>query len=219
MNYRNASDAQRLGLADIKGGAVYLGVDSKTANMDPNATFGRSSVRVYSMQQYKFGLFIYDIAHFPAKACGVWPAMWMYGANWPKNGEIDIYEGWNDNFEMTRQTLHTSPGCRVLGAGQTNKMEWIDCNVANKSQPFNFGCSSDRLDGSWGSSNGGICKSSASLPPSLSGGKASPTLTLFLSASRGAVDPQRHPDVELGARRRASRHRNSRTRAEHVGHA
>jgi beta-glucanase (GH16 family) len=38
-------------------------------------------------QNYTKGLFVADIAHMPA-ACGLWPAFWLSGSDWPNNGEI-----------------------------------------------------------------------------------------------------------------------------------
>lgn len=52
----------------------------------------------------------------PGSVCGVWPAFWMFGPNWPNSGEIDILEG--VSLQTTNAvTLHTSPGCNINTAG------------------------------------------------------------------------------------------------------
>lgn len=48
--------------------------------------------------------------------CGVWPAYWMFGPDWPTGGEFDIIEG--VNFQTTNQvSLHTGAGCHVNNTG------------------------------------------------------------------------------------------------------
>lgn len=68
-----------------------------------------SSVRISSQKRYDGGLFILDTNHAPW-GCGVWPAWWTVGDNWPNNGEIDIIEGVHDNTH-NQVTWHTAPGC------------------------------------------------------------------------------------------------------------
>lgn len=48
---------------------------------------GRPSVRIESLNTYTHGLFIFDALHVPT-GCGTWPAYWLLGPGWPKNGEI-----------------------------------------------------------------------------------------------------------------------------------
>ncbi|KAM0465619.1 hypothetical protein ACHAPV_001672 [Trichoderma viride] len=46
----------------------------------------------------------------PPSHCGLWPAFWSYGDNWPHDGEIDIIEGVN----MAHNNIisaHTADGC------------------------------------------------------------------------------------------------------------
>ena len=50
----------------------------------------------------------------PGSACGIWPAFWMFGPNWPNNGEIDIIEGVNLQAQNS-MTMHTSGGCSLIG--------------------------------------------------------------------------------------------------------
>jgi beta-glucanase (GH16 family) len=105
---QTANSAQLAGYAD---GMVYLGVDFR----DPSPAGGRASVRVSSNAAYTRGLFVADIAHMPV-GCGVWPAFWTFGPNWPNSGEVDIIEGVN-SMDTTLITLHTGPGCSVRAEG------------------------------------------------------------------------------------------------------
>ena len=74
---------------------------------------GRNSVRLTSTKQYTHGLVVLDLAHMPGSACGIWPAFWMTGPNWPNNGEIDIIEG--VNYQSTNaMTMHSNGGCQMV---------------------------------------------------------------------------------------------------------
>lgn len=47
--------------------------------------------------------------------CGVWPAWWSSGPNWPNAGEIDVIEGVNSN-PTNQYTLHSGAagsGCKL----------------------------------------------------------------------------------------------------------
>ena len=88
--------------------------------------------------------------------CGVWPAFWMFGPNWPASGEIDIIEGVN-NQATDSITLHTSPGCVVSNANSQSGTYTIttDCNSDNAnegcttgtSNPNNFGAGFNSVGG------------------------------------------------------------------------
>jgi hypothetical protein len=84
VSYQSESAAASQGLINTNNGQVYLGVDYTTVN--PSA--GRASVRISSNEGYTHGLFIADIAHMPGSICGVWPAFWLFGPNWPNSGEV-----------------------------------------------------------------------------------------------------------------------------------
>jgi hypothetical protein len=129
VNYQDQSDAQNVGLINTNNNQVYLGVDHTTLN--PGSA-GRKSVRVSSNKAYTHGLFIADIAHMPGSICGVWPAFWLFGPNWPNSGEIDIIEG--VNLAGTDQiTLHTAAGCTVNTAGSQSGTTLVqsNCNANN----------------------------------------------------------------------------------------
>lgn len=135
----DANETQIAGLLD--GGnstmAVFLGVDSQNV-----APVGRNSHRVQSNQGFQHGLFIADIAHMPGGICGVWPAFWMVGPDWPTNGEIDIVEGVNDQATNS-MTLHT--GADIVMENSTSLfsgvMQTANCNVNAPDQGKNVGCS------------------------------------------------------------------------------
>lgn len=133
VEYNTAVQANNSALAGYSNNAVYLGVDHTTVN--PSG--GRGSVRVTSNKAYTHGLFIADIAHMPGSTCGVWPAFWSFGPNWPASGEIDIIEGVNSQTTDT-MTLHTSAGCSMSSAGSASGtvMTSSDCNASNG----NLGC-------------------------------------------------------------------------------
>ncbi|KAH8659418.1 concanavalin A-like lectin/glucanase domain-containing protein [Ilyonectria robusta] len=139
VEYVDADTANTDGLAGYRDGAVYLGVDTTTVN----PASGRKSVRVTSRQAFTYGLFITDIAHMPGSICGVWPAMWFFGPNWPASGEIDIIEGVNTQTYNTI-TLHTSSGCSISNRGtiESTTLTETDCNAGEAST----GCSQITTD-------------------------------------------------------------------------
>ncbi|KAF1830405.1 mixed-linked glucanase precursor [Decorospora gaudefroyi] len=108
VNYVNLQQAQQQGLLKTQNNQVYMGVDS-WSHLNPNGV-GRNSVRMQSKRAYNRALVIADFAHVPGSACGSWPAFWMVGPNWPRQGEIDIYEGVHRSTS-NQITLHTAPGC------------------------------------------------------------------------------------------------------------
>ncbi|KAJ6446318.1 endo-1,3(4)-beta-glucanase [Purpureocillium lavendulum] len=114
VDYVDQATAQQAGLIGVgqSNGSIYMGVDHTTVN-PPN---GRQSVRITSKDSFTRGLFIADIAHMPGSICGVWPAYWMFGPDWPSSGEIDIIEGVNTQTQNA-VTLHTSSGCEMSNVG------------------------------------------------------------------------------------------------------
>ncbi|KAL2020879.1 hypothetical protein VTK56DRAFT_7870 [Thermocarpiscus australiensis] len=128
VKYVDAATANRDGLAGFADGGIFFGVDYTN-----QTTTGRPSVRLTSKKAYTKGLFIADIAHMPAGttdsgSCGLWPAFWMFGPDWPNSGEIDILEGVNTQSSNSI-TLHTSAGCSVANTNSipSTKLVSPDC--------------------------------------------------------------------------------------------
>ncbi|OHW91443.1 mixed-linked glucanase [Colletotrichum incanum] len=137
VRYQSQPDALAKGLYSIDPAtqAVTLGVDNTNVY---GLNEGRPSVRLESKRQYNHGLFIGDFAHMPPSVCGLWPAFWMYGPDWPRNGEIDIIEGAN---QVTKNIIsgHTTPGCRIPDAPQAAGQPLLrDCESPGTNN--NAGC-------------------------------------------------------------------------------
>ncbi|KAF5871188.1 putative glycoside hydrolase family 16 protein [Botrytis fragariae] len=122
--YEPLAAAEEAGLVSTANNQVYLGVDHTTLN--PSG--GRESVRLTSNQAWGEA----DIEHMPGGVCGIWPAFWMFGPNWPNSGEIDIIEGVNLGTTNTI-TLHTAAGCTVSNANSQSGTTTItsNCNQDN----------------------------------------------------------------------------------------
>ena len=130
---------------------------------------GRKSIRISSYESFNEGLFVLDTNRIPW-GCGVWPAFWMVGSNWPNNGEIDIIEEVH-NSPRTGHTLHTANTCDyrnyntdglftgtwgVGRYGNENRNCWVD----EPTQWDNQGCTQNAADGthgeSWTVGGGGV---------------------------------------------------------------
>jgi len=113
VTFLNGSAAFQSGLAAVQpDGTVIMKADNTT--WLPQGQF-RNSVRITSKKLYNGGLFVLDTSRAPW-GCGVWPAWWTVGTNWPHNGEIDIIEGVHDNTH-NQATWHTAPGCLLTDTG------------------------------------------------------------------------------------------------------
>ncbi|KEF63549.1 endo-1,3(4)-beta-glucanase [Exophiala aquamarina CBS 119918] len=155
VNYISQAAAQNSGLYQIQNGAVYMGVDSTNVASGR----GRDSIRISSKKSYNHGLFVLDLAHMPAGACGTWPAFWLLGPDWPNNGEVDIIEGVNTQ-SVNNMALHTSPGCTITHTGAfSGALETDNCDINAAGQGNNVGCSirsaSSNSFGNGFNSNGG----------------------------------------------------------------
>ncbi|KAJ2905489.1 hypothetical protein MKZ38_005365 [Zalerion maritima] len=120
---RAAAEANNLTWIDPVTDTVRLAIDT-TNTYDPTGS-GRPSVRLESTERYDHGLFIGDFSHIPSTQCGVWPAFWMYGPDWPNDGELDIIEG-GSNTTRNQLSAHTSSGCSIPPEGQV-----LDSTILN----------------------------------------------------------------------------------------
>ncbi|KAJ9115881.1 hypothetical protein QFC22_005023 [Naganishia vaughanmartiniae] len=98
----------------------------------------RNSVRLTSNDAYEIGsVWVMDALHVPY-GCSVWPAFvfsnsWStgVGATWPATGEIDTFEGVN-NQAGNQMALHTNDGCTLVkdsSAPFTGAVNYTDCYV------------------------------------------------------------------------------------------
>ncbi|KAL1604091.1 hypothetical protein SLS60_005683 [Paraconiothyrium brasiliense] len=69
-------------------------------------------------------------------------SFWMFGPNWPMQGEIDIIEGVHEQ-DTNALTLHTSTGCSVGSDTSlfSGSVETQNCDVKAEGQAENAGCS------------------------------------------------------------------------------
>ena len=91
---------------------------------------------------------------------------WTLGDNWPLEGEVDIYEGWNTVTSNT-PAVHmgdssTYGSCTLDGAGQSASVVTSNCDNGYSNPPFQYsnqGCTVADKNGPWASSVGGTCES------------------------------------------------------------
>jgi len=114
VNYVDESTAQSAGLLEVNSaGNAVMRVETT-----PTVSGNRQSIRITTQTSFNGGLVIMDSVHMPT-GCGVWPAFWTNGPNWPTGGEIDIVEGVNDYTE-NQATVHTSTGCNLASSNATS---------------------------------------------------------------------------------------------------
>lgn len=99
----------------------------------------RYAPELLSKKAYGLGtVFVLDADHVPY-GCGVWPAFWTRGANWPNGGEIDILEGVN-MMTKNQMAIHTAGnGCYASSDTSTftGSLANTNCSTAFNS---NQGC-------------------------------------------------------------------------------
>lgn len=132
VTYISQAQAAPIGLIGLN--PAYMGIDYRNV-IRPTGP-GRQSVRISTKKSWTHGLFIADIIHMPDSICGVWPAYWMFGPNWPSSGEIDIIEGVNTQTQ-NQMSLHTGPNCVMSAGPMSGYVNTMQCDEAFN---YNSGC-------------------------------------------------------------------------------
>jgi len=117
----------------------------------------RKSIRLSTEKSWTYFLVAMKFSHTPF-GCGVWPAFWSNGAsgNWPRTGELDILEYWNNaKSEVSFHTaISEADGCKLDKAQLKQKgcphfadvnnklMPWLayDCQTDYSTFPPRLGC-------------------------------------------------------------------------------
>jgi len=142
VNFVSQSDAKSKGLTTLAGNLTTIAVDDTTT---VKAGGNRDSVRISSKKSYNNGLFVADFSAMPT-GCGIWPAWWSAGPNWPAAGEMDIIEGVNK--QTTNQyTLHSGSAggsCTLDKSASSTTSKAFTSNVlgtqCESSDGSNAGC-------------------------------------------------------------------------------
>lgn len=152
VNYRNEKDARDMGIIAEQGDEVVVGVNHGTV-MPEDLAWGRDSVRLESKKWYNKGLLIADFTHLPKPACGAWPAFWMYGGDesWPKTGEVDIFETWNQETKnlISLHADHESvtDSCRLPDPNEEASGNVVTTNCDNYYAHFGDGVAKPQYGG------------------------------------------------------------------------
>ncbi|PHH60147.1 hypothetical protein CDD81_2065 [Ophiocordyceps australis] len=166
--HQSRPQAEEIGLAKTIGDEVYLGVEHESV-LDPWWA-ARKSLRLESRERFNKGLLIARFTHLPKVQCGSWPAFWSLGEEqgrvWPNGGEIDIYEGWNNqvaNQQVVHVGLRKDYGACTLDTASnriSSRVITSDCDNQAPNQPNFSGCQVRNGPGDiWGNPNGGTRKS------------------------------------------------------------
>jgi beta-glucanase (GH16 family) len=119
----------------------YLVITAKEENRN-GSSYSSSRIVTENKQEFKFGRI--DIRAVLPVGQGIWPALWMLGANfdevgWPKCGEIDIMEkiGGGNREKEVFGTLHWDiDGERVCTCGDGNPYTLSSGNFGDKFHVF-----------------------------------------------------------------------------------
>jgi len=158
VDYVDQNAARSSGLLEVNSnGNAVMRVE--TSSVVPG---NRKSVRITTHSQFNGALFIMDSVHMPT-GCGIWPAFWTNGPNWPLSGEIDIIEGVHD-YTNNQATIHTDVGCTLASSSANtlaisgNVIGGTDCAALTTG---NQGCgiraaTSDSFGAGFNANDGGI---------------------------------------------------------------
>jgi len=156
VQYVDQNTAFSKGLAQINSAGNAVMRIETTQTVQNN----RQSVRITTDSSFNGGLLVMDALHMPT-GCGIWPAFWSNGPNWPAGGEIDIIEGVGD-YTNNQATIHTDSGC-TLSSSNSNTLRisggvigGTDCAaLTTGNQGCGIRASTDNSFGAGFNSNGG----------------------------------------------------------------
>jgi len=119
QNYTNGENAE------VKDGKLII-TAKKVNNNQAVGSYTSTRMITKGKRQYKYGRM--EIRAKLPSGRGIWPAIWMLGANistvsWPACGEIDImeYVGYQPN--TVHATVHTTAGSGANGNGSSKTLE------------------------------------------------------------------------------------------------
>ncbi|KAK0613469.1 concanavalin A-like lectin/glucanase domain-containing protein, partial [Immersiella caudata] len=154
VKYLSKGEAESKNVIKAYTNSVTIGVDKNT----PTGNNGRGTVKIESKKSFESGLFVARFKHFPQKTCGAWPSFFLFGPQWPNNGELDIYKQWNEasHNSISAVTNETVAGqCKLNPSKYEGATETFNCDVDTPAQFFGQGCSVKETDGQWSKSTGG----------------------------------------------------------------
>lgn len=119
QNYTNGDNAK------VEGGILTITARKVDENKQPGSY---TSTRIITKGKKEFTYGKMEIRAKLPSGTGIWPAIWMLGANigsagWPSCGEIDImeYVGYQPN--TVHATVHTAAGYGGNGSGKSKTLE------------------------------------------------------------------------------------------------
>ncbi|BGP12147.1 hypothetical protein JCM10213_004712 [Rhodosporidiobolus nylandii] len=145
-NFVDEATAKAKELFAVKNGKFHMRVHPVADNGALDA------IKLATKEQYSEGLYIWDVERMP-QVCGVWPAIWSTGDDWPNNGEIDVVE-YVSHQSMNSMSVHTGTGCWAGSTGYTgkpmmqDKSKALNCDAdATSSQGCGFRTADDNTAG------------------------------------------------------------------------
>lgn len=118
QNYTNGSNAE------VKNGKLILTAQKVNDNLQPGSY---TSARMITKDKQEFTYGRMEIRAKLPSGRGIWPAIWMLGANisevsWPACGEIDIMEYVGYQPDIIHATVHTPSGYGANGNGKSKTL-------------------------------------------------------------------------------------------------
>lgn len=80
------------------------------------ASWSSAQISTAGKFQQAYGKFEFR-AQMPAGGGGIWPALWLLGANWPHNGEIDVLEMFGGTMDTAQMYYHYWDGSGPASTG------------------------------------------------------------------------------------------------------